>query len=64
MRCLAVCERSSHFTEDDTAVLELGLSEYLPGALVETRKRDHEIVENELRWMSLRESPSVVAVRR
>jgi len=34
------------FKEDDTAVLELGLSEYLPRALVETRKRDHEIVEH------------------
>jgi predicted nucleic acid-binding protein len=33
-------------TEGDTAVLELGLSEYLPRALVETRKRDHEIVEH------------------
>jgi predicted nucleic acid-binding protein len=34
------------FTDYDTAVLELGLSEYLPRALVETRKRDHEIVEH------------------
>ena len=34
------------FTEEDAAYLELRLSEYLPRALVETRKRDGRAVEN------------------